>query len=59
MVSMVIVGLATKIIAFGCTGIGLSSVMRLFHTYEWKPTTKKEVNGDASELLREKSKRLS
>ena len=59
MVTMTVVALATKIIAFGSVGIGLSSVMRLFHNYEWKPTNKKEVNGDAGEFLREKSKRIS
>ena len=59
MVTLTVVALATKIIGFGSVGIGLASVMRLFHTYEWKPTNKKGVNEDASEFLREKSKRLS
>ena len=59
MVSISIVALATKIIAFGSLGVGVSSVMRLFHNFEWKPSTRKGADTDASELLREKSRKIS
>ena len=59
MVTMGIAALAIKIIGFGSVGIGASSLMRLFHSYEWKPTTKKGVQTDEGESLRERSKRIS
>ena len=59
MVSIGIVALAVKIVGFGTTGVGVASLLRLFHNYEWKPTTKKGVTFDEGESLRERSKRIS
>lgn len=59
MITMGIAALAFKIITLGSVGIGASSLMKLFHTYEWKPATKKGVSSDEGESLRERAKRIS
>lgn len=52
--------LAIKIATVGGVGIGISSLLKLFHTYEWKPTNKKGGNeNDESESFAQRAKKLS
>lgn len=51
--------LAFKIIAMGGVGVGMSSLMKLFHAYEWKPAKKGGKENDEGQSLREKAKRIS
>lgn len=53
--------LAFKIATVGGVGIGISSLLKLFHTYEWKPTTKKggSDHDNEGESFRERAKKLS
>ena len=50
--------LAFKIIAMGSVGVGMSSLMKLLHSYEWKPSKKGGYEHEG-ESLRERSKRIS
>lgn len=51
--------LAVKIVAMGSVGIGMGSLMKLFHAYEWKPAKKGVIQHDEGESLRERAKRIS
>ena len=54
-----ITALAFKIITMGSVGVGMGSLMKLFHSYEWKPSKKGGSNHGEGESLRERSKRIS
>lgn len=55
-----VTALAFKIIAMGSVGVGMGSLMKLFHSYEWKPSNKKGGrSNDEGESLRERAKRIS
>jgi hypothetical protein len=57
--SVFIIGSAIKIASVLGIGIGTTSLLSVFHNYEYKSKKKGEKNDNHSESLRERAKSLS